>query len=251
AAAAAARPTAVAQPDVTAILQRAQATGDGLSVLNEADSKELLRAYGLAAPRETVVDNVEGALDAAKELGFPLVLKVVSAAVTHKSDIGGVILGINGETQLREAYARLEQSFAKARPGETLGQVLLAQQVAGGVELVLGVQRDPEVGPVMMFGTGGVLLELSKDVSFGAVPLPLWQAKAMIERTSAGRLLKGYRGSPPCDEESVLKALVSLGRLAYDLGDALESIDINPFVALPLGQGALALDALVVLREKS
>jgi acyl-CoA synthetase (NDP forming) len=100
-----------------------------------------------------------------------------------------------------------------------------------------------------MFGTGGVLLELHKDVSFGAVPLQEWQARAMIERTTAGRLLKGYRGSAPCDEGSVLTALVALGRLARDLGDRLESIDVNPFVALPSGEGAVALDALVVLRS--
>ena len=125
----------------------------------------------------------------------------------------------------------------------------MAKHISGGVELVLGVQRDPEVGLVLMFGTGGVHLELHKDVSFGAVPPPLWQAKAMIERTSAGRLLKGYRGSPPGDEESVLGALVALGRLARDLDGKIESIDINPLVALPAGQGALALDALVVLRS--
>jgi hypothetical protein len=127
--------------------------------------------------------------------------------------------------------------------------VLVAEQVSGGVELVLGVQRDPEVGPVVMFGTGGVLLELHKDVSFGAVPLSAWQAAAMLERTSAGRLLRGYRGAPRCDEDSVLAALIALGRLAHDLGDAIESIDINPLVALPAGQGVVALDALVVLRD--
>ena len=127
--------------------------------------------------------------------------------------------------------------------------MLVAEQVIGGVELVLGVQRDPEVGPIVMFGTGGVLLELHKDVSFGAVPLSAWQAKAMLERTSAGRLLAGYRGAPRCDEDSVLAALIALGRLTHDLGGAIESIDINPLVALPAGQGAVALDALVVLRD--
>jgi acetyltransferase len=126
--------------------------------------------------------------------------------------------------------------------------VLLCQQISGGVELVLGVQRDPEVGPVVMFGAGGVLLELAQDVSFGAVPLPDWQARAMTERTSAGRLLKGYRGAPACDEASVLSALVALGRLAQDLGEDIESIDINPLLARP-GAPALALDALVVLRS--
>lgn len=237
-----------AKPDVAAILQRRKAADHGLSVLNEADSKALLRAYGLATPREDVVGSADGAVRAGKAIGFPLVLKLVSTEVTHKSDIGGVILDIKSEDELRSAYARLEQNLAEARPGARLDQALVAEQVSGGIELVLGVQRDPEIGPVLMFGAGGVLLELTKDVSFGAVPLPPWQAKAMIERTTAGRLLKGYRGAPACDEASVLAALSALGRLAHDLGDQIESIDINPLVARPAGQGAVALDALVVLR---
>ena len=237
-----------ARPDVSSILSRRVPAADGLSVLNEADSKALLRAYGIKSPKEIVATGVDAVVRAAKEIGYPVVVKLLAAEVTHKSDIGGVILGIRNEAELRTAHARLAENLAKARPGSKLDQVIVAQQVAGGVELVLGVQRDPEVGPVLMFGAGGVLLELTKDVSFGAVPLPQWQAKAMIERTAAGRLLKGYRGAPPCDEASVLAALTALGRLAYDLGEAIESIDINPFVALPAGQGAVALDALVVLR---
>jgi acetyltransferase len=238
-----------AKPDVSAILKRRSPAANGLSVLNEADSKALLRAYGISTPREQVVGSVDTAVSAAKEIGYPVVLKLVAAEVTHKSDIGGVILGIGNENELRSAYTRLEQNFAKAQGGAKLTQALVAQQIAGGVELVLGVQRDPEVGPVLMFGSGGVLLELTKDVSFGAVPLPPWQAKAMIERTSAGRLLKGYRGAPACDEAGVLAALSALGRLADDLHEEIESIDINPLVALPEGQGAVALDALVVLRK--
>jgi acetyltransferase len=235
-------------PDVSAIVSRRAAATQGLSTLNEADSKELLRAYGIHSPREFVAAGADDAARAASEIRYPVVLKLLAAEVTHKSDIGGVILGIKDETELRAAYARLAQNLSRARPGTKLEQVLVAQQIAGGVELVLGVQRDPEIGPVLMFGAGGVLLELSKDVSFGAVPPPRWQAQAMIERTAAGRLLKGYRGAPACDEAAVLAALTSLGRLAHDLGDAIESIDINPFVALPAGQGAVALDALVVLR---
>jgi acyl-CoA synthetase (NDP forming) len=238
-----------AKPDTAALLLRAAPAADGLTVLNETDSKDLLRAYAIRSPREQVAGNVEDAVAAARSIGFPVVLKLVSAMVTHKSDIGGVMLGIKTEEELRAAYARLAANLAEARPGDKLDRVLVAEQVSGGVELVLGVQRDPEVGPVLMFGTGGVLLELHKDLSFGAVPLPAWQARAMIERTTAGRLLKGYRGSAPCDEASVLAALVALGRLAHDLGDRLESVDVNPFVALPDGQGAVALDALVVLRS--
>ena len=242
------KPARTGKPNIARVLRRRTKAADGLSVLNEADSKELLRAYGIRTPREVIAGSADTAVMAAKDIGYPVVLKLLAAEVQHKSDIGGVMLGIRSDNELRAAYARLAQNLAKARPGAKLEQVIVAEQVSGGVELVLGVQRDPEVGPVVMFGSGGVNLELHKDVSFGAVPLPLWQAKAMIERTTAGKLLKGYRGTPPGDEGSVLAALIALGRLAHDLGDQVESIDINPVVALPDGQGAVALDALVVLR---
>jgi acetyltransferase len=244
---AAAGQAASSRPDVAAVLSRRKPAGDGLSVLDEAASKDLLRAYGMATPREAAAGNVEDAVRAANSIGYPVVLKILDADVQHKSDIGGVMLGIKNDAELRDAYATMTQNVA--RTGTKLTQVLVAQQVSGGIELVLGVQRDPEVGPVLMFGTGGVLLELHKDVSFGAVPLSPQQAQAMIARTSAGALLKGYRGAAAGDEASVLAALVALGRLTYDLGDQIESIDINPFVALPAGQGAVALDALVVLRS--
>jgi acetyltransferase len=235
------------KPDIKAILKRRSHAGDGLSVLNEPDSKELLRAYGIRTPNEMLAGSTDNAVMAARQIGYPVVLKLASADVQHKSDIGGVMLNIRSDNELRAAYARLAQNLAKARPGTKLEQVLVAEQVTGGVELALGVQRDPEVGPVLMFGSGGILLELHKDVSFGAVPPPLWQAQAMIARTTAGKLLAGYRGMPPADEAAVLAGLVALGRLAHDLGDAVESIDVNPFVALP--DGAVALDALVVLRD--
>ncbi len=245
---AAVEPARSSKPNITPVLRRRTKAADGLAVLNEADSKELLRAYGIRTPREVIAGSADTAIMAAKDIGYPVVLKLLAAEVQHKSDIGGVMLGIRSDNELRAAYTRLAQNFTRARPGAKLEQVIVAEQVLGGVELVLGVQRDPEVGPVTMFGTGGVNLELHRDVSFGAVPLSLWQAKAMIERTTAGKLLKGYRGAPASDTGSVLAALMALGRLAYDLGDQVESIDINPVVALPDGQGAVALDALVVLR---
>ena len=237
------------QAAIVAALTRRTAVGDGRSLLNEADSKALLRAYGIRSSRELVANGVDAALRAARVIGYPLVLKIIAADVQHKSDIGGVVLGIRDDDELRAAHGRIAENLARARPGARLEEVLVAQQVSGGVELVLGVQRDPDVGPVVMFGSGGVLLELSPDVSFGPVPLSLRQAKAMLERTRAGRLLQGYRGAPAADADSVLAAMLALARLAHDLGDRIESIDINPLVALPADQGALALDALVVLRE--
>jgi acyl-CoA synthetase (NDP forming) len=239
----------VSKPNIAPILRRRSKAADGLSVLNEADSKELLRAYGIRTPREAIAGSIDTAIMAAQDIGYPVVLKLLAADVQHKSDIGGVMLGIRSDNELRSAYTRLGQNLAKARPGAKLAQAIVAEEIVGGVELVLGVQRDPEVGPVVMFGSGGINLELHRDVAFGAVPLPLWQARAMLERTTAGKLLKGYRGLPAGDEGSVLAALIALGRLASDLGEEVESIDINPVVALPDGQGAVALDALVVLRS--
>ena len=201
-----------------------------------------------SARRLTASRATKPAVAIAVSIGYPVVAKRHAAEVQHKSDIGGVMLNLRSDNELRSAYTRLAQNLAKARKGAKLEQVIVAEQVSGGIELVLGVQRDPEVGPVVMFGTGGVHLELHKDVAFGAVPLPLWQAQAMLERTVAGKLLQGYRGSLPGDIDSVLAALTALGRLAHDLGEQVESIDINPLVALPAGEGAIALDALVVLR---
>jgi hypothetical protein len=130
-----------------------------------------------------------------------------------------------------------------------LAGMLVCRQVSGGVELVLGLNRDPEMGAVVMAGSGGVLLELVKDVTFGAPPITRDKARDMLSRLRGAKLLQGYRGSPPCDVEAAVDALVALGELAVDLADVVESVDINPFVALP--QGGLALDGLIVLRRRA
>jgi hypothetical protein len=166
--------------------------------------------------------------------------------VQHKSDVGGVLIGLRDVQEVREGFARIAASLAAARPRAHFDGVLVVRQVSGGTELVLGVHRDPEVGLVTMFGTGGVLLELVKDVAFGPVPLSEAQAADMIERTMAGRMLDGYRGGAKLDRAAVVNALVGLSHLAQDLGERLESVDVNPLVALP--SGALALDGLIVLK---
>lgn len=125
----------------------------------------------------------------------------------------------------------------------------MAEQAARGVELVVGVQRDPEVGPVVMFGSGGVMLELMKDVAFGPAPMSLSAAKALIARTGAARLLAGFRGATPCDLDAAAEAVVAVSRLAADFADEIESIDVNPLTAAPGARGVLALDALVALRD--
>ena len=214
--------------------------------LDEARSKALLAAYGVPLPQEGLAQDVEAAVALATRIGFPVVLKAVCATLTHKSDVGAVQLDLRDAEALRSAWARIEANLAAHGFADALEGMLVAQMVSGGLELVMGVHRDPEMGPVIMGGSGGVLLELVRDVAFAAPPLTLAKAHDLIARTKAGALMRGYRGSGALDAQAYAQTLVALGRLANDLGDVLESIDVNPF--LLLAEGGVALDALVVLR---
>ena len=217
----------------------------GAAALDEAQSKDLLRAYGIATPKEAPVHSADDAVKAAQDIGYPVVLKAVSEKLLHKSDAGAVALHLADDAAVRAAYGRIVANVLRAG-GEKIETMLIGQHIGGGLELVLGLNRDPEMDLIVMAGSGGVLLELTKDVAFAAPPINRDKAHAMLSRTHVARLLRGYRGSAPLDAEAVVDALVALGRIAEDLADAVQSIDINPFVALP--QGGLALDALVVSR---
>ena len=249
-AAAASGPGAEALPDAPAVeaVRRAAGEASAPSALNEVESKALLAAYGIPLPEETLVASADEAVAAAERLGWPVVLKAVSSKITHKSDAGAVLLGLASAAAVEAGYQAISANVEAHRPGTALDGMLVAKQVTGGLELVLGVSRDPEMGPVVMFGTGGVWLELYKDVAFSGAPLDADRAEAMIAKTHADRLIDGYRGAPAADRRAVIDALVSLGRIADDLGDVIESIDINPFVALEDGDGGYALDGLVVVR---
>jgi acyl-CoA synthetase (NDP forming) len=218
--------------------------GAEASALNEADSKAILRAYGVATPQEALVTSPADAVAAAERIGYPVVLKAVADTLTHKSDVGGVVLNLVDASAVTRAYDEMSRKLS----GHSLVGMLVCQQVRG-LELVLGLHRDPEMGLVVMAGSGGVLLELIKDVAFSVPPMSLAKARDMLSRTRAAKLLQGYRGSGALDTEAVAGALVGLGRLAIDGADVIESVDINPFVALP--KGGMALDALIVLRKRS
>jgi acetyltransferase len=222
---------------------RSRATAEPVA-LDEAQSKEVLRAYGIATAEEALVTSRTAAIEAAGRIGYPVVLKAVSAELLHKSDVGAVMLDLASPEQLAAAYDDMAQRLQRHR----LTGMLVCRQVRGGLELVLGLHRDPEMGLVVMAGSGGVLLELIKDVTFCAPPVSPEKARDMLARMRGARLLAGYRGSPALDGDALVNALVALGRLAVDLEDVVQSVDINPFVALP--QGGLALDALIVLQRR-
>lgn len=217
--------------------------------LNEAQSKELIRAYGISTPREMFVTSVEEAVAAAERMGYPVVLKIVSSGILHHSDLGGVAVNLRSAQEVRAGYKEILGDLGRHSVAVPVEGMLVRRHVGNGLELVLGLHRDPEMGLVVMAGSGGVLSELDSDVAFAAPPVSPDKARDMLSRIRVWRLLMGYRGANPCDVEAVVRGLVALGRIAADLGDAIESVDINPFVALVHGQGATALNALVVLKH--
>jgi len=231
-----------------AALSEAAAGGTGPAPLNEPRSKAFLRAYGMPVPDEGVAAGPDEAVEIARRIGYPVVLKAVAGRLTHKSDAGAVRVGLGDESSVRIACRTIADNLARYDDSIALEGYLVAAAVPRGLEFVLGIHRDPEMGQVVMFGAGGVLLELIRDVAFAPPGLSRARAKRMVAETRAGVLLGGYRGEATYDRDGVLDALVALGRLASDLGDEIDSVDINPFVALPRGQGAFALDALVVAR---
>ena len=216
----------------------------GPATLDEPSSKRLLSAYGIRSPREEMARNAEEAANIATRIDFPVVAKVVSASLPHKSDIGGVVLNLNSADEVRQAYGQIERALA-ALPGKpAMDGVLIAEMIGGGLELVLGASLDPEMGPVILFGSGGVTIELFKDVALAAAPLDEESALALIGRTKAGALVDGYRGSKPVDKNALVSALIGLSNLMVDAGGRIVSIDVNPFKAMP--DGGVALDGLVV-----
>jgi acetate---CoA ligase (ADP-forming) len=223
--------------------QTAKLLDKSVGVLNEVESKALLKAYGIASPKEGVAGTQSEAVAIAKAIGFPVVAKAISAALAHKSDIGAVKLNLNSAKEVRAAFVEIERLAKRAR--FALNGVLIAEQIFDGLELVLGVHRDPEMGPVILFGAGGVELELHRDVALAALPLDEAAALRLIDRTRVAKLIDGYRGSRPFDRKALIKALLGLSQLAADAGARLESLDINPF--LLRRRNGLALDALVVV----
>src|SRR5947209_729223 len=228
------------------VLEKALEEANG-AALDEVASKALLKAYGIPVSREAIAQTAADAVKIAKKIGFPVVAKVVSADILHKSDIGGVVLNLNSAAEVKKAFNDITARVKKIKSKPKLEGILIAQQVKADLELVVGASLDAEMGPVVLFGTGGVDIELMKDVALSGAPLDAEEAKALIGRTKAGVKIKGYRGKPALHEASAIKALVGLSILMADAGNRIASIDVNPF--LINAKTGVAVDALVVLNN--
>lgn len=219
--------------------------------MSEPDALALLADAGVPVVAHRVVRSADEAAAAAEALGEAVVVKIVSADIPHKSDVGGVALGLRGAAQARAAFERTRDLALTARPEARLDGALVARMLTGGVECIAGVHRDPVFGPVLMFGLGGIHVETLRDVSLRALPITRDDALAMVRELRAFAILNGARGRPPVDLDSIADALCALADFAQRAGDSLDSAEINPLIARPQAEGGcVAVDALVVGRAR-
>jgi hypothetical protein len=185
---------------------------------------------------------------AARRLGYPVALKIDSPDVPHKTDAGGVRLGLASDAAVREAWEGIMASVRAFAPAARIAGALVQEMVPAGVEVLVGVTADPQFGLQLAVGLGGVLVELLRAVAVRALPLSPRDARELTETPLLARLLDGFRGRPPADRAALVAAVLAVSDLASDLGDRVEEIDVNPLVVLPAGHGVRAVDALIVTR---
>ena len=215
-------------------------------VVTEDDAKSILRSYGIAVPKYALARTAAEAAAQSKRIGFPVVMKIVSPQILHKTDVGGVRVGLNSAAEVRKAFADMHGRLSGKRGVEVKG-VLVEQMLPkdGGVELIVGLQNDPQFGPVIMVGMGGVLTEVMRDVAFRMLPITQSDALSMLSELRGSKLLSGFRGSRPIDVRAVARVLVDIGRMGMDCAPYIESVDLNPVIVYPKKHAAV--DAKFIL----
>ena len=216
------------------------------NAFSEREAKRLLKQAGIPFSDEALVKRGDDAGVAAARIGFPVAIKISSPDIAHKTEIGGVVLNVRDEDQARAATAAILANAADKRPDARLEGVIVSPMVTGGVEIIAGVVHDPVFGPVVMFGLGGVFVEVLKDVTFRAAPFDVAESHRMIREIRGYAVLEGVRGAPPSDVDALAETLSRLSRFAAMNADAVDSIDLNPVRVMPQGGGIIALDALLV-----
>ena len=217
--------------------------------LSEVESKMLLKQYDVPLDEAFVVKDEIEALDAAIKIGYPLVMKIESADILHKSDVGGVKLNINSEKEVLSAYNEILSNVKIHKPNAKINGILMQKMLPKGMEVIIGVNNDAQFGPMVLVGLGGVFVEVFKDVSLYPAPLNKKEAYKMITELKAYKMLTGYRGEKPCDLDALVDMIVKISIFADKNKNSLSEIDINPLFVYPKGMGVGVADALVVLKE--
>lgn len=217
--------------------------------LSEGQSKEVLAAFGIPVSQGGLAVTREEAVVLAEQIGYPVVLKIDSPDISHKTEAGGVLLDLKSAQAVQEAYDKILDNVRNYNPAARINGVLVQEMLPQGIEVIVGITNDDVFGPTVMFGLGGIFVEVLQDVAFRVAPFSPGDALEMIREIKGYRVLEGVRGGPPADLEALVEVLVRVSELAVVLGDRIEELDINPLVVYPAGQGVRAADALLVFRD--
>ena len=212
--------------------------------LLEPEAKTICREYGIPVTKFRVAKTAEEAVKFAEEIGYPTVLKIVSPDVIHKFDVGGVILDLNSPKDVRDAYKKILDNVKKHKPDAKVKGILVQEMAPSSTEVIVGSTKDPQFGPALMFGLGGIFVEVLKDVTFRIAPITEQDAQQMITEVKAYPILKGYRGQPPADINAIVKILLNTSKLVMDHLE-IKELDLNPIMVYK--KGAKTVDARIIL----
>ncbi|MEE9599101.1 MAG: acetate--CoA ligase family protein [Anaerolineales bacterium] len=234
---------------VKEVLERAKK--DGRYAIGDSEAWDILKAYGLSIPKSVLAKTPQEAIDIAGEIGYPVVLKIASPDILHKTDVGGVKVGLETPDQLRDAFDLMIYRIERFLPdAQVWGCQVQEMAPPGGLEVLIGMNRDPQFGPLVTFGLGGIYVEALKDVTFRVAPFTRLDAEAMLNEIRSKALLEGVRGKPPVDKEAVVDTLLRMGQLVQEFSEIAE-FDINPLIVYPKDQGAIAIDMRLVLSSEN
>ncbi|MCX7805602.1 MAG: acetate--CoA ligase family protein [Planctomycetota bacterium] len=222
----------------------------GRQYVPEAEAKQILECFGFRGPAAIHAKTIEECLAAGDRLGYPVAAKIVSPDIVHKFDVGGVVLGIRNRSALEDAYRGILESVRARAPGARIEGISVQEMVGGGVEVILGLKRDPLFGHLIMLGLGGIMVEVMRDVTFRVVPIRENSAYRMIKTIKAYKLLEGVRGRPRSDIGSLAEHILRLSQMCTELAADIEELDINPLIVLPEGKGCRMADARILLTPK-
>ncbi len=220
------------------------AVDDGRNFLFEHEAKRLLGLYGMPVTAIAVAETEEEAVKAAKKIGYPVVLKIVSPQVLHKSDAGGVIVGVDGDEGVREGYKKIIENVKRNVPEAEITGILVQEMAPKSTEVIVGSTTDPTFGPTLMFGLGGIFVEILKDVSFRLAPITRADAEEMVKEIKAYKILEGARGMPPADQEIIMDILMRTSEMLMECPEIRE-LDMNPILVYE--KGARIVDARVIM----
>lgn len=230
------------------VLERAKK--DGRYAIGDSEAWEILKAYGLSIPKSVLAKTPQEAIEIAAEIGYPVVLKIASPDILHKTDVGGVKVGLETPDQLLDAFDLMIYRTERFLPeAQIWGCQVQEMAPPGGLEVLIGMNRDPQFGPLVTFGLGGIYVEALKDVTFRVAPFTRLEAEAMLDEIRSKALLEGVRGKPPVDKEAIVDTLLRMGQLVQEFPEIAE-FDINPLIVYPKDQGAIAIDMRLVLSSE-